>query len=135
MKFRLFSTLIGMLSMVAVTTAEARPVRHIHVKPVVHHKVVVKPAPTYRVISAVADIHRVLPGNALRIVHAGETYYYHEGVYYVKEPRGYVVVHPFAGLRLASLPAGTVRVRIGEETLYRFNDVYYRFESGFYVVV
>ena len=92
MKLSMIAGLVGALSLVAVTTAEARPVRHIHVKPVVHtHKVVVKPAPKHRVLTTLAAL-AVLPDNHIRVVRNGETYYYHDGVYYVKEPRGYVVV-------------------------------------------
>ena len=85
--------LTGILSLALVTTAQARPVRHVHVKPVVHtERVVVKTVPSYRVINVLATPRITLPLTATRVLHKGEYYYYHDGVYFKKEPRGYVVV-------------------------------------------
>ena len=85
--------LTGILSLALVTTAQAHPGRHVHVKPVVHtQRAVVKTAPGYRIVNALAAPRITLSLNATRVLHRGEYYYYHDGLYFKKEPRGYVVV-------------------------------------------
>lgn len=128
-------TTVSLVLVLGMTSAQARPFHHTHQRVVERH-VVVKPAPVRTAVSRLASaVLNVLPPNHVRVQHHGETYYYHDGIYYLRQPHGYVVVRPVAGLRVASLPSGYVTVRRGRNPLYRFNDVYYRRDNGFFIVV
>jgi hypothetical protein len=137
MKFFTGVTTFGLMLLLGMSSVQASPHhRHIHKHVVVERKLVVKPAPVRTAIARVATATlRTLPVGHVRVVHSGRTYYMHDGIYYVKEPHGYVVVQPVAGIRLASLPRGFVTVRAGADTLYRYNDVYYRRTNGVFIVV
>ena len=137
MKLLPLATTVSLMLFVGMNSAQARPHHHSHKRVVVERHVVVKPAPVRTAIKRVAasTVLRVLPTNHVRVVHLGETYYYHDGIYYIREPRGYVVIKPIAGIRIASLPSGYVTIRSGRGTLYRFNETYYRKDNGFFIVV
>ncbi|MEQ8952769.1 MAG: DUF6515 family protein, partial [Gammaproteobacteria bacterium] len=114
----------------------AHPQRVVHRTVVVERDVVVKPAPVRAAIAATTTaVLRSLPAGHTRLVHAGKTYYFHDGIYYVREPRGYVVVKPVSGIRLTSLPRGYVTVRVGNDLHYRYRDISYRKLGGVFIVV
>ncbi len=126
----------GLLLAFNTQVAAADPVRVVHKTVVVERDVVVKPAPVRTAVARVTTAAlRSLPAGHIRLVHAGKTYYFHDGVYYVREPRGFVVVKPVRGLRITSLPRGYVTVRVGNEVHYRYRDVSYRRVNGVFVVV
>ena len=137
MKFTALATTMGLSLLLGMSAAQASPhPHHSHKRVVVAHKVVVKPAPLRTAISGVASVVRhTLPADHVRLVHSGRTYYVHDGIYYVKEPHGYVVVQAVAGIRLTSLPRGYTSYRVGGETRYRFNNVHYRKAGSVYIVV
>ncbi|MDP6536409.1 MAG: hypothetical protein QGG02_08825 [Gammaproteobacteria bacterium] len=137
MKFFTGVTTFGLMLLLGMSSAQASPHhRHVHKHVVIERKAVVKPAPVRTAIVRVATAAlRTLPVGHVRVVHGGRSYFVHDGVYYVKEPRGYVVVRPVGSIRLASLPRGYVSVRVGPDTLYRYNDVYYRRTNGVFIVV
>jgi len=137
MKLIPLATTFSLVFLVGVSSAQARHHTHLsHKRVAVEHRVVVKPAPVRTLVHRLTDTRlAVLPKYHIRTVHNGHTYYYHDGIYYLKEARGYVVVKPVSGLRIASLPHGFVTVRVGGDTLYRFNDTYYRRANGVYIVV
>lgn len=137
MKLIPLATTFGLVFLVGLSSAQARPHTYLsHKRVVVEHKAVVKPAPIRALVRHLTDVRlTVLPANHVRTIHAGATYYYHDGIYYLQEPQGYVVVKPVAGLRIATLPHGYVTVRVGRDTLYRFNTTYYRRDNGVYIVV
>lgn len=103
---------------------------------VVKQQVVVRPAPvrnlTVRTIGSAVD---VLPANHVRVVHAGRTYFFHNGNYYLREGARYLVVRPLAGIRVTSLPRGYTTVRINGNLRYRYNDVLYRRSGNYFIVV
>ena len=137
MKLLPLATTASLMLFIGMNSAQARPYHHVHKHVVVERHVVVKPAPVRTALRRVTTrtILSVLPSNHVRVVHNGETYYYHDGIYYLRESRGYVAVKPVIGLRVVSLPSGYVKIRRGRDTLYRFNDVYYRRDNGFFIVV
>jgi len=57
-------------------------------------------------------------------------YYTHRGVFYQSTPRGYVVVRPPVGLRIATLPFGFARLILNGMIYYRYNDIYYQAVTG-----
>lgn len=65
----------------------------------------------------------------------GVPYYLHEGRYYQRQTRGYILVPPPVGAVVVSLPLGNVRLTIGSQLFYRADNVYYRpVRGGFRVV-
>jgi len=64
-------------------------------------------------------------------------YFYREGCFYNKGPRGYVRVVAPIGARITSLPHGYKIVRVHRVKYYVFGGVYYRFypRGKIYVVV
>jgi hypothetical protein len=97
--------IIGMALFLGMSTAQARPhtiVTHKHVH--VDRKVVVRPAPVRAVVNQLTSTRRVtLPRDHIRIIHTGNTYYYHNGVYYIQERDGYVVVNPTPSLHKVTI--------------------------------
>ena len=142
MKPLTISLWIGCSVLFAVSSAQARPVHHISHRHVlagnndVHKKVIVRPAPVRSKYYHLTTVRlRTLPAGFVRLVHNDDTYYYANGLYYVEEPLGYVQRSPVVGLRVASLPPAHTRIRIGTETLYRYNNTHYRKINGFFIVV
>jgi len=77
-----------------------------------------------------------LPKNYTPVSYNNANYYTHRGVFYQNTPKGYAVVRPPAGIRVASLPLGFARVILDGILYYRYNDIYYRSANdGGYVVV
>lgn len=78
-----------------------------------------------------------LPRDHFRVSVRGKPYYYHQGVYYSKGARGYVVVGAPLGARVRSLPAGYVSFGIGSRRYFHFNSTYYLWDqkNRDYVVV
>lgn len=138
-------TLVASLGCILLTTmssVQARPLnhgshRHVVVqRNIVHKNVVVRPAPIRTSFNHLTTVRlSKLPVSFVRLAHKDISYYYVNGVYYVKEPTGYVQVRPVSGLRVASLPPGFTRVRIGPDYLYRYNNIDYRKVNGFFIVV
>ena len=139
MKFVTLAAVTSLMLVMGMNTAEAHPRKHHHThttRVVVDRDVVVRPAPVRTAVArVVGSVFDVLPDNHVRVVHAGRTYYVHDGIYYVREPRGYVVVKPVTGIRVTTLPRGYTTVRVGGETLYRYRDITYRRIDGVYIVV
>ena len=137
MKLVTLATSVGCILLLMMSSAQARPHpynSHRHI--VVEKKVVVRAAPVRAKINYLAT-HRLaaLPAGFVRLSWVGETYYYVNGLYYMKQGRGYGLVRPVAGLAVASLPSSYTRVRIGGDHLYRYNEVNYRKINGFFIVV
>ncbi|MGG7662064.1 DUF6515 family protein [Dyadobacter sp. BHUBP1] len=85
--------------------------------------------------SSVTMIRRP-PRESKIVVHAGVRYHYHSGVYYKPYGRGYVVVRPPVGLRVAVLPVGYASVTIGRMPYFYAGGVYYvQYSPGLYEVV
>ena len=134
---------IGLLASVSMSGAQAHPRHNLHSHHshvVVKKEVVVKPAPVRNLVArtvarTVGTVFDTLPANHVRVVHAGRTYFLHDGIYYARQGARYVVVKPVAGIRVASIPTGYSTVRIGGRTHYRFNNVTYRRVNNYYVVV
>jgi hypothetical protein len=139
MKQTPLAVLVGLLITLGISTAQAHP-RHglSHQRAVVVERevVVVKPAPVRNLVSyRVGSVFATVPAHHLRVSHRGSSYYLADGIFYQRESRGYVVVKPLTGIRIASLPSGYVTLRVKGETRYRFNEVTYRRVGGYFVVV
>jgi len=77
-----------------------------------------------------------LPKNYTPVSYNNNNYYTHRGVFYQNTPKGYTVVRPPVGIRIASLPLGFARVILNGLLYYRYNDIYYQsVTGGGYVVV
>jgi hypothetical protein len=99
---RTSSTIIfGVALFLGMSTVQARPhiiVTHTHVN--VERNVVVRPTPVRTVVNQLSSIRiGTLPREHVRIIHVGNTYHYHNGIYYVRDKGGYVVVKPAPRLR------------------------------------
>ena len=93
--------IFGFALFLGISTVQARPhtiVTHKYVK--VERKVVIRPAPVRKVVNQLSSIRiSTLPRDHVRITHVGNTYYYHDGIYYLRDKGGFVVVKPTLGLR------------------------------------
>jgi hypothetical protein len=130
----------AMMLSLGISSAEAHPRLwpHSHAtRVVVEKQVVVKPAPVRTAVARalVGATFDTIPANHVRVVHAGRTYFVHDGVYHVRNAGRYTVVKPVAGVRITTLPRGYSTVRISGRTHYRFNNVTYRRVNNYYVVV
>ncbi|MCI5106747.1 MAG: DUF6515 family protein [Pseudomonadales bacterium] len=117
--------------------ADPLPPAHSHHKTVVvKREVVVQPTPLRSVVAlALGDTVTRLPVGHLRLEHRGQAYFYHDGLFYQRQGRGFVVVRPVAGMRISKLPRGYTTVRTGNTVIYRYRHSSYRRVNGFYVVV
>jgi len=70
------------------------------------------------------------PRNYTPVRYNNTDYFTHRGVFYQNTPRGYVVVRPPVGLRIATLPFGFARVILNGMIFYRYNDIYYQSVTG-----
>lgn len=120
-----------------VAQAHPGPHRHLHGNTVVvQRNVVVDPAPVRNLVArTVGEVVTVLPASHIRVSFQGRTWFVDDGVFYSRHPRGYVVVQPVAGLRLASLPRGYTTVRSGRTVHYRYRGITYRRVNNYFVVV
>jgi hypothetical protein len=127
------------LAMILTGTVDAHPLRpaHSHHKTVVvKREVVVQPAPLRSALAlALGDTVARLPAGHVRLDHRGQAYFYHDGLFYQRQGRGFVVVRPVAGMRISKLPRGYTTVRTGNTVIYRYGHSSYRRVNGFYVVV
>ncbi len=130
---------LGLIMSLAISSAEAHPRIYSHTshsRVVVQRDIVVRPAPAANLVArTIGAVFNTLPANHVRVVHAGRTYYVHDGIYYARQGARYVVVRPVAGIRVTSLPRGYTTARIDGRIHYRFNDVTYRRINNYYVVV
>ena len=101
MKQLSLTTIFGFLLIFGMSSVQARPHGHVIYKHnTVVRKIVVKPAPVIKVVNHLSGLRvSTLPRGHARIVYVGNTYYYHNGVYYVSDRDGFVVVNPAPGLR------------------------------------
>lgn len=107
----------------------------VHTHRINNRVIVTRPAPIRTVTTVAALGLNSLPAGYVRFVHNDETFYFSDGVYYQKRPKGFVVVKPRAGFRLTRLPSGYTTIREGNVTFYRYNNVRYRKRDGFFIVV
>tara|TARA_R110002072_G_scaffold51389_1_gene137901 strand:- start:92641 stop:93261 length:621 start_codon:yes stop_codon:yes gene_type:complete len=70
-----------------------------------------------------------LPRGHLRVTVGKKPYFYHQGVYYSPQSRGYVVVGAPLGARVRSLPAGYVSFGIGTRRYFHVNTAYYLWDD------
>lgn len=84
-----------------------------------------------------AKFVRNLPKEHARINISGKPYYFHNGVFYKKSTKGYVVVKTPVGARVKALPRGHTVVRVGGKKYYKHLGVYFDFDPirKVYVVV
>lgn len=72
-------------------------------------------------------IHQ-LPHTHVTVNHSGVRFFYSNGVFYRRHPRGYIVVRPIIGLRVRSLPYGFTTVYFGAVPYYYYYGTYYTFD-------
>jgi hypothetical protein len=72
-------------------------------------------------------IHQ-LPHTHVTVNHSGVRFFYSNGVFYRRHPRGYVVVRPMIGLRVRSLPFGFTTLYFGAVPYYYYYGSYYTFD-------
>lgn len=76
-----------------------------------------------------------LPESIFRVVVASMTYFYDDGVYYVRDGAEYVVIDPPLGAVVRAVPVYYRKVVINGVVYYTADDVYYvRVRSGYQVV-
>ena len=121
-----------LLTLTGVDSFAQRRVIHTPRKTVVHgpHRTVV-----YRKRPVIRPV-RKLPAHAVAIRYHNRRYYYHSGLYYVSRDGAYVRVAPPIGIRLATLPAGYVRIVTGSRVFFYAGGVFYAEDvpSGGYIV-
>ncbi len=84
----------------------------------------------------VARIEHLPPHYETIVVHK-KNYFYHNGFFYNRGPRGYVVIGAPIGARLRVLPLGYTIVKFGGLSYYYLNGAYYNYipSENVYVVV
>ena len=62
-------------------------------------------------------------------------YYHHQGLFYRRSPRGFIVIGAPIGAVIAALPLGFSTVIVAGTTFYYYDGVYYRHVPAGYMVV
>jgi uncharacterized protein YgiM (DUF1202 family) len=62
-------------------------------------------------------------------------YYHHQGLFYRRSPRGFIVIGAPIGAVIATLPLGFSTVIVAGTTFYYYDGVYYRHVPAGYMVV
>lgn len=92
---------------------------HLPARPVYDHEVRVRRVPRYGTrCYTLPPSHRV-------VTYRRHQYYDCDGVYYRRYHNEYVAVRPPLGIHLAYLPEGSVTIRIGGRSYYRYENTYY----------
>ena len=78
-----------------------------------------------------------LPHHYETIVVHRNNYFYHNGFFYRRGPRGYILINAPIGARIRALPLGYTIVRFGGLSYYYLNGAYYNYipSENVYVVV
>lgn len=76
-----------------------------------------------------------LGGPAQAIFLGALTFFFLDGIFYKKEPNGYIVTPAPIGARVPALPPATVRVNIDGRPYYTYSGVYYQQVPEGYIVV
>ena len=79
----------------------------------------------------VQKVITVLPRGYRTIATGGKNYYYHNGVYYLRDTRGYKIV---SAPRIVRLPRHTRRVVVNRTVYYVDDNLYYYPRDGYYEV-
>ena len=77
----------------------------------------------------------ILPSDCFRITFKGSRFYYHEGTYYSRRGRDYVVVRPPSGVYVESIPYYYYPVMINGISYYTSDGIYYVYTRRGYQVV
>lgn len=67
-----------------------------------------------------------VPSRTVVVAHRGTAYRFANGVFYRPKGKRFVVIAPPVGIRVRSLPAARVRVRVGRSAFFYFNGTFYR---------
>ena len=78
-----------------------------------------------------------LPGHYETVVVHKNKYFYNNGFFYKRGPRGYAIIHPPIGARIRILPRGYTIVKFGGLSYFYINGAYYNYipTEKVYVVV
>ncbi|MEJ8569668.1 DUF6515 family protein [Elongatibacter sediminis] len=76
-----------------------------------------------------------LPAKHVRVKGGRHSYFFHDGLFYERRGKSYVVVRPVVGVRVGVLPAGYISFRIGPARYFHFGGTFYVKDGDDYVVV
>lgn len=78
-----------------------------------------------------------LPNHYETVVVRKNTYFYHNGFFFKRGPRGYAIIKPPIGARIRVLPLGYTIVKFGGLSYYYLNGAYYNYipSENVYVVI
>ncbi|BBO85712.1 SH3 domain-containing protein [Desulfosarcina ovata] len=81
------------------------------------------------------NVQKQIPSDHQRARHGADNYYFHKGVYYRHDPKGYRVVRPPRGTRIDHLPLGVETLIVAGITYFLLAGIYYQKAPSGYVVV
>ena len=84
----------------------------------------------------IVRVQHLPPHHETIVVHK-RNYFYHNGYFYRREPRGYTIIGAPVGARIRVLPVGYTIVKFGGLSYYYLNGTYYNYipSERVYVVV
>jgi hypothetical protein len=105
---------------------KARVIKHNNIRVIRAHPRVVRRAHIrYAHLPKWGSVVTVLPNGAVVIKSRAHPYYFHNGVYYMRQNNRYTVVRPGAGIRIRVLPVGYRHVIIGPRHYYYYYWTFY----------
>lgn len=84
---------------------------------------------------AVGKISPNMPGSYDVVRSGPDEFYFHEGVFYARDPQGFKVVSPPRGIVIGRLPVGFETLIVAGVTYFLYAGVYYNQAAAGYVVV
>ncbi|OFX83393.1 MAG: hypothetical protein A2W99_11700 [Bacteroidetes bacterium GWF2_33_16] len=113
--FRIIAAVVLSLS---ITAIQAQPGHN-------HHRERHAPNHRYRDLPHWGYKYKVVPKGAFLLRHSGINYHYHSGIYYRPYGDTYVIVRAPIGVRVRTLPNGTVHFVIGGRRYFYYYGTYY----------
>src|SRR6202008_2468153 len=101
--------------------------RNVHVRPGHRTVVVGRTNPHWRYVNAPRRgvVVTSAPRAAIGVTYGGVGYNYHQGIFYRRYGRRYIVTAPPIGIRVHTLPVGYTRVVIADRPYYYYYGTYY----------
>jgi len=129
MKTKHIITVVAFLALsFTVTLMQARPSPHKRFNKERHDSPYQKrhePHHRYRAMPHWGYKYRAIPRDAFVLRHSGINYHYHSGIYYRPNGNAFVVVKAPIGLRVRTLPKGSVHFVVGGRRYFYYYGTYY----------
>ena len=91
----------------------------------IHEKVGRQAQTRYAALPKLGSILTALPAGAVIVASGTDSFYYKNGFYYLRKPKGFQLALPVPGIRIQGLPIGYRRTMTGEKLYFYYFGTFY----------